>query len=253
MSEESKGRTIPYASFISVSNFLERLSGLDTPPPDHIDRSMLSSMSGSNQTALIGSLEFLGLIAPGTGKTQPHLEALVEARKRGETEWREALLAVLEEAYSGVVGDLNVQTTTPGKLEEAFRNAGMTAPGMLEKAIRFYVKALQAAGVRLPEHLQKTKRRTTRKVRSTPKTPRSPARSSEKEKTPPEPEPRTDVSRDAQGGRKSAVPSGFARQEIPTIDGAYIVYPVNMTETDFALFEAALQFMRAVVQKGAQQ
>ena len=146
--------TIPYSTFPAVEAFIGRLADLDAGPPDHVDRSMLgSSMSGADQTALLKALEFLGLISMEDGSSSTALRGLVAARRAGDEEWKLALKKEIDVAFEGVIGDLNVPTTTPAKLEAAFKAAGVKPGQMLSKSIRFYLKSLQAYGVTLPPHL----------------------------------------------------------------------------------------------------
>lgn len=246
MTEKSDNR-VPYVSYKTFESLIGELAAMETGVPDHIDRSVLRKKSGVDQTGLLRALEFLSLIDPETGETRKELKALVVAKASGEeSTWKVALRDMLERGFASVTGGLTVRTTTPAKLEEAFRTAGVKQGQMLEKSVRFYVKALQAAGEALPDHLTKArKQKTTPSVkRGDMKKPRTASGESKHITTGP-----NDPVRSA----RAELPQGFARQEIPTVDGAYIQYPVSLTDQDVRLFEAALAFIKAVAGKEGKQ
>ncbi len=242
MTEKSESR-VPYVSYKTFESLIAELAAMETGVPDHIDRSVLQKKSGAEQTALLKALEFLSLIDSETGATKKELKALAEAKASGESAWQAALREMLQRGFASVTGGLSVRTTTPAKLEDAFRASGVKQGQMLEKSIRFYVKALQAAGEALPDHLTKA-----RKQKSLPSVKRGDLK-----------KPRTDAGEVKHGStgsnepiriERTELPHGFARQEIPTVDGAYIQYPVSLTDQDVRLFEAALAFIKAVAGKG---
>lgn len=243
---------IPYASFVSVSNFLGRLAEMETGLPDYIDRSMLSTMSGATMTAVLGALEYLELIAAKDGKTQERLVTLIEARRTGGNEWQRELRSVLDAGYEPVVGELeSVPQMTPAKLEECFKDAGVKQGQMMEKSLRFFIKGIQEAGIQLPKHLQTTRSRKAKKPKTNNK-PKEDGSSDapKKPESPPKDKPPSDSRKPPPAAPvANQIPDGFAKQEIPTIPGAYICYPVDMSENDFMLFEAALMFVKAVIQK----
>ncbi len=239
--------TIPYISFVTLENYISSLADVEALVPDHIDKSMLGKLSGANQTALIKALEFLNLIEEDGGKTQESFARLVGAKRGSGDDWKHALHVVLDSAYTSIVGELNVAATTPMKLEEAFKAAGVKPGQMLAKSIRFYLKALQSAGKALPPHLLKVR---TPKPPAYGYAPKKAAAKKAEAKTEETPKPEPPQYIPPANPPPNKPPSGLARQDIPTIEGAYIQYPIDMSEPDLALFEAALAFIRAVAKKG---
>jgi len=156
------------------------------------------------------------------------------------------LREVLESAYAPIIGDLNVSATTPMKLEEAFKQAGVKAGQMLAKSLRFYLKGLNQAGVNLPAHLTKVRSPKSSSPGGAAKKASSPKpdpANSKMAKTAKDGEPKAPGKRRNEIDPSKQPQDGFARQEIPTIEGAYIQYPIDMSEADLGLFHAALEFI----------
>jgi hypothetical protein len=245
MSEEPQVPSVPYASFAAVKNFLEGLAKMDGAVPDHVDRSILRTMSGSNQAALLMALRFLELIEnDDDGTVKPALGVLVGAKRKGDPEWRAALRSTVEKAYGSVVGPLKVATATPEKVEEAFKAKKVRGGEMLEKSVRFYLKACEEAGIPISPLLKARKPPT--------KVPKP------KEKVAHPKVSTGEVPQDDQPDDKEPLQSGFERLPIPGRPGAYIRYPTDLTETDCKLFEAHLVTLRVLLaalneKKGASQ
>lgn len=240
--------TPPYVPYQTFKTFIINLdqSGV---VPTKIDRRVLSTFSGSAQAALIPGLKFLGLIDDEAATTE-RLKRLVAARAQGDDAWKQDLKELLSSCFGEIIGDLDLSSGTYGELVEAFRTRAGTSASVVTKNVRFYLQAMEDAGWTYSPHM-KAKRspssstggnRQPRKRTRTPRRPETPTDGSAGAGTP---------GRERTGHGR--LPEGFARQDIPTIEGAYIVYPVAMSESQFKLFEAALQFMRAVTQKGEQQ
>lgn len=226
---------VAYGAVDTFTGFIDDLAKMDGAVPPHVDRSILRKMSGANQTATLATLRFMRLIKNDTdGTATPQLASLVQAKRKGEAEWREALRAVVTLAYAPIVGTVKVDATTPEKLNEAFRAAGVKAGEMLEKSVRFYLKIVQEAGGTVSPLLTARKPRGPRtKAKAAPADkPGEKGKADEFRHDPPPPP--------IAGGP----PSGYERLPIPGRPGAYIQYPVDITERDCALFTAQIETLK---------
>jgi hypothetical protein len=107
-------------------------------PPNRIDRTFLSGMSGAGQTQFMHGLRSLGLIDED-GKVQPRLAELV-----GQSDDRPALVGqILREHYPEAV-ELGKGNATTGELVEVFKSYGVQGD-TARKAIAFYLAAARYA------------------------------------------------------------------------------------------------------------
>ena len=228
----------PRGTYGTFDKFVEQLS--TTAVPDHLDRSMLSNLSGGAQTALLAALQFLGLMEGDNGKTTESLHRLIQARKEGNDSWKTAFGEVIKTRYAPIVGDVNVGTTTKAKIQECFRDAGVTAGQMVDKSIRFYLKALEQSGSTVSPHLKGMRGRIRRVSGSTPR--RTPGR---RPPSPPPPlAPPTPPTGDPKADR---VPEGFARLPVPGLDGAFIQYPADLRQTHITLLQGGVAYLETSV------
>ncbi|MEM7048870.1 MAG: DUF5343 domain-containing protein [Acidobacteriota bacterium] len=222
-----------YVSYKTLENALDRLSeGL----PSKVDKSAFENLSGSSQSQLISSMKFLRLI----GDEHEPAPILKELVSKNELERKSLLRKVFEDAYAEIFA-LDIKKATPAQVKQIMAESYGVSGTTLLRSMRFLLQGLEAMGIEVSPYLKETK--TARPKKSTPN---GKAKSKSKAQAKPKAAKQDEA---AEAPRKSKVPEGFARQEIPTLNGAYIVYPVDMTEQDFALFEAALAFMKAVVQR----
>jgi hypothetical protein len=103
------------------------------------------------------ALRFLGLTdAADTVSSRFH--DLVQAF--GSDKWQTQVRAVIDLSYKPVIGEFDFKNGTSSQLEKRFRENGGVTGQMMEKSIRFYLSALEAAGANISPHL------TARQVRS---------------------------------------------------------------------------------------
>ncbi len=147
MSETEKKLTPAYVPFDTLEGFIAKLQ--KTTVPHHIHKTLLPNLSGAIQGHLLASLKFLTL-TDDKGDSQDPLHELVEAH--GTTEWKPKLAKLLDNVYKPIIGDLNIKTAIPKTLQDKFKEhaEGET----VEKCIRFYLKALSAAGVEISPYLK---------------------------------------------------------------------------------------------------
>jgi hypothetical protein len=226
----------PYGTYGTFDKFVEQLSA--TAAPDQIDRSMLSSLSGGDQTALLAGLRFLGLIEGDDGKTTDSFHGLVRARKSGTEEWKAALGQIVKPRYAPIIGDVNIETTTKAKIQKCFGDAGVATGQMMDKSIRFYLKALEQSGGTVSPHLKGMRGRIRRTTSGTSrrKSSRRPSSAESSDSSAPKTSPKADQ-----------VPDGFSRLPIPGLDGAFIQYPADLTRGHITLLEGGVAYLATSV------
>lgn len=106
----------------------------------------------------MGALRFLGLVEGQHNDTTQRLHTLVAATSSPDAFAAEMAATVLA-AYKNVIGDLDVSKASVGQLENAFKDATSLEGSMLERVIRFYLKALKDAKFPISPFLLKRKAR----------------------------------------------------------------------------------------------
>jgi hypothetical protein len=141
--------TPPYIPFATFAAFIEAMKNTTIPP--RIDSSVTPTMSGQMRGALTSCLAFLELMDKDRAVTS-RLKPLVDAY--GTDEWRPALSTVIGPSYLRIVGGLDLARATGGQLTEAFRDKGGVDGQVLEKCVRFYLAAMDAAGLPYSPHFK---------------------------------------------------------------------------------------------------
>ncbi len=148
MSKEETARP-PYVPFQTFLGFIGKLSKTALPPA--IDASLMTSMSGATQSHLRVALRFLGMIQ-GPGIVTDRLRAVVKAH--GTSTWPEALGNAISEAYGEILAGVDLDSGTIAQLKEAFRTRGKAENQVLDKAVRFYLSAMQEAKLTISPHFE---------------------------------------------------------------------------------------------------
>jgi hypothetical protein len=105
------------------------------------------------------ALRFLGLIGED-GESQASLQALAEQKEN-----RKSLLAgILHERYALIFNSLELLRTTPMQLEDTFRKYGISGE-TLDKAVRFFLSAVESAGIAASPLLKARKRNMAPRTR----------------------------------------------------------------------------------------
>jgi hypothetical protein len=229
----------PYMSLSVLKATVEAFA--NSVVPTALDRHVLSKMSGAAYGSLISGLRFLGLVEPNGTKPTEAFRRLVKAREKGEDDYQSELLMVINDAYEKIVGNVDIDSGTLNELEKAFRDYGVSPGQMLKKTVRFYVKAIQEAGITPSPHITKPRAggNGAQKKTDAGKSPRR-ATAKKTRRTTAEPELPTPPASDS-------LPTGFARQPIPGMDGAFIQYPVDLSDADCTMFEAIVGVLRTYV------
>jgi hypothetical protein len=137
-------------AYVSYKSFVRFINGLRDHLPSRIDRSILAGMSGSGQSALIGSLEFLGLIDQG-GKPQPALEDLIAL---SGAQYNAKLKELLTASYGFLFeGGIDLKRATGSQVHEAFRKKNVQGSTAI-KAIAFFLAAAKDAAIEVSKHVK---------------------------------------------------------------------------------------------------
>lgn|ERR1017187_660462 len=147
MTPENQVRTAPYVAFKSFCSAVQglRVHGL----PSTLNRTAWESRSGAEQSQILGTLTFLGLIND-KGETQPSLKQLVGITENSDEE-RSFYASLLRSRYDNVF-KLDLQNETPKQLEDAIGELGVSGK-VRDRAVRFFLKAAIYAKIPLSSRL----------------------------------------------------------------------------------------------------
>ncbi len=141
--------TPPYVSFKTLLTYVDDLKGKDHLP-DQIDRSVMPKMSGITQNQVLSALRFLRLVDENDKVTG--LQKLVDARETPK--FSEVFADFIRQAYVDIIGTIDIKSATQKQLRDSFREHGkVEGADTLNKAVRFYLKALKAADMKFSSHL----------------------------------------------------------------------------------------------------
>lgn len=161
--KDAKTMTPAYVPYKTFTNFINSLKENGTP--SQINRGIMGGMSGSAQSAIIGTLEFLRFVTE-TGEPTKELQQLVESKEDNRAP---ILRSVLERSYPFLFSSaIDIKRTTTKQIEEAFRTQGVTGSTIV-KCIGFFLAAAKAAGIQISPYVKTpTLTRTVTKRASTP-------------------------------------------------------------------------------------
>lgn len=223
--DAKKKLTPPY---MPARTFTGYIQGLGVHLPMRIDRSVLGTYAGGTQSMLISTLRYFGLIDEH-GEPQDTLHHLAKAQG---TERQHALHHMLRKGYPFLFDNgFDLGRATPAQIRERFEQAGATGE-TAAKSISFFAALAKDAGITLTPTLKTRERRANGKRPAKPK--------DTKKQT-------VGIAIASGDGVRKEVPDGFGRLPIPGLDGAFIQYPTNLTETDCNLFEAMVGVLRTYV------
>lgn len=236
--DEQGGRmTPPYIPVSTLTLFIDQLKSSALPP--RIDTSVMHGKSGATQTGLRTAMRFLGLIN-ADGSVTDDLRRLVAAY--GTDGWKETFAAAISKGYLDHLSGLDLTTGTAAQLRETFRkNLGVEGQ-MLDKALRFYLGALNESDATYSPHFRRG---------SAGSRPRS--------------APRAGVRKRKMNGKAAIIdgppeqreeippPSGMTRfpVPIPGKPGATISVPENITEDEWLMINTYVSTYIALEAKRA--
>ena len=165
-SETTRKLVAPYPAWPTFKSFLGDLVAKGTP--SRIDHTVMVGKSGSAQSAIRKALQFLGLTNTKNAPTS-RLHGLLGAFDSDE--WPSTLGTVILEAYAPIVGELDIENGTAQQLADCFRKHGNVSGNTLTMAVRFFLGALDEAGVKRSTYFVAPRRPPTKKksVRTPPK------------------------------------------------------------------------------------
>jgi hypothetical protein len=178
MPEQNGKQTPPYIPYATFDNFINGLG--ESGVPDQIDSSLMRTLSGSARSGLMVTLRYLKLVDED-GNTLATLEKLAKAKDAARAP---ILKQLLTDAYSFLTSEtrrVDISRATPAQLAEAIGEEG-AGGGTRDKAVNFFLKAAEAAGMPISPHILKGKH-----ARATPN--RRPKKTSTK---PPKPKAKSD-------------------------------------------------------------
>ena len=156
MPKEDERRPLPpYIPFKTFQGFIQKLK--DTVIPERVDSTLLRSYSGSVGRQITAALKFLGMV-DGNNYTTDKLKAAVKVY--GNPQWGEEFSQIVVDAYSDLIGDLNLDVATYGQLADRFRAWGAEGQ-VLQKCIAFYLAATRNIGWTLSPHITSRERPKT--------------------------------------------------------------------------------------------
>lgn len=137
----------PYMSWTTFEGILDQFT--QTGIPDQIDRSVLATRSGGDQSQFLRAAMSFGLIDEQGTPTQRMHSLVRELDRRGEL-----LSEILNESYGNVIA-LGTGATQQ-QLEAEFRTFGIEGE-TIRKAIAFYINAAKQAEIPLSVHFKSTR------------------------------------------------------------------------------------------------
>ena len=136
----------PYVPYRTFQTFLEFL--LEEGIPGRIDKTVWGlRFSGSSGTQLMTALKVLELV-----DSEAHPDDKLDRLVHAEGEERRALLRHILEGFYTPVFELDLSRASKGQFRDAFRKFG-TKEGVLTKCEAFFIRAAQAAGIKLSQRI----------------------------------------------------------------------------------------------------
>ena len=159
----------PYMSFQTFWSFIEELASKPLPP--RVDRSLMTSKSGSDQANLISALWAFGLTDEG-GNVQDELTLLVGTPPEDR---KAAFGELVRKFYTGPLR-VSAENGTQADLNKVFTDdyEGMSSPETRRKAITFFLHSARNAEIPLSPHFPAT--RSGSGAPGAPKAKRTPAK-----------------------------------------------------------------------------
>lgn len=152
----------PYLPFQTFLGFISELGSKPLPP--QIDRSMMSSKSGTDQANLFAALKFFGLIDDSQVVQEP-LKTLAAADETGR---KGAISSLLRQRYPGQFDVSERNGTEKLLLDSLEKDFGYTGDTR-RKAMTFFLHAARWTGMELSAHFPVTRMGSGRAAAGRPK------------------------------------------------------------------------------------
>ena len=146
---DEQKRVLP--AYVAFKTFLNYIEGIRGTMPHQLDRSTMGSLSGSSQSQLSASLEYLKLTKHDKSPT-PLLEKFLAADSTGRP-------SVIREIINSAYGELfkngiTLEKATPRQLEEFFRQSGATG-NTVNQCLSFLINLAKFGSISLSPYLSK--------------------------------------------------------------------------------------------------
>lgn len=145
---DKKSGAIP--AYSSYKTFISLIDGFrDKTVPSHIDRTVMSTLSGGTQAAVLAAFKFFALVDTDGSRTD-NLVQLVDAKG---VDRQKMLDDMVRTHYSFLfTPGFDLQSTTPRQIDEKF-SSFTDSSDMRRKCIAFFVGIANDAGIPLSPHL----------------------------------------------------------------------------------------------------
>ncbi len=153
MNKKKESSIPPYISYRTFTNFLNELRARGLP--SRVDRSVMAHKSGTIQSQLLLTLNYLGLLR-GSGQPTDQLKQLIESEG---PQRQEVLRGILKTSYGFVFkSDIGLQTATSDQAEELFQQTGASGE-TVRRSIAFFLAAAKDSGIPISDYIKPHKRR----------------------------------------------------------------------------------------------
>lgn len=150
-SESTKYPMPPYVPYKTFSSFISKLSENEMMP-SHVDKSLMTKMSGSGQSAMISALKSMELVNTNS-EPQQRLKKLVHPES--PEEYKITLTDIIKNTYPFLFeSGFNLQNTTSKQVENKFKDAVGASGSTLTKCISFFLSACKTAQIPVSPHVK---------------------------------------------------------------------------------------------------
>jgi len=147
--------------YISWKTFINYLESMRQAIPPRIDKSMMTRLSGINQSLMMSTLLYLGLIDKD-GILSTALTQLIEnSAPEKRAEFKTTLNKVLQSSYYflfDTTGAFDLATSSSGDLDKKFEAQGISGQ-TVGKCEAFFITAAKDAGIKLSPYILEVRRR----------------------------------------------------------------------------------------------
>jgi hypothetical protein len=144
----------PNMSPVTLTNFVETHR---RTLPRRMDRSMMKSVSGSDQARILGALDFLDLTRDN-GRPTHKFEALRDAGE-DESGLKAVWADIVRQAYPLMFEDFDLSSATQAMIDERFRDEFSIQGDTVRKAVAFFLALARLAEIPLSTYVKATRPR----------------------------------------------------------------------------------------------
>ncbi len=135
----------PIPPYIPYKTFINFLDGLRITMPNRIDRSVMRSLSGAAQSALISTMKYMGLL----NQDDTPSEQLARLANSTGVDREIVLRNILRSTYPSLFSNgFNLEKATAQQIREQFEGLGVSGD-TVRKCIAFFISAAKDAKIEL--------------------------------------------------------------------------------------------------------